>query len=269
MLKKLVVFTVNTNNYDRVEWDIDLIKKCKKNNIPIFYFTDDRNANAPKGVLIKLISTDEARNDLKKDRKIKILPHKFLPPHDYSIYLDARIIIKPNIIDKMIKYFSLGYDWISFKHRHRTSATIETIIATIYSKMTLISGIKTIAELNKVNYRSKKTELSENGCIGRKNNAKVQIACEKWASYTRDLKCRDQPSLVIALASIKPELKIKRYMDEAMSAQKDIIINNRFIKSITRKKFLKLWKSIYTWLILLSWDTVTRIWYKLRRVNSI
>ena len=200
--------------------------------------------------------------------KIKLLAHQYLPPHEYSIYFDARLIIKPGLIDDRMQLINTGYEWISFRHRHRKSVVSETIVAVVYSKMTLHSAVKTIKDLNKLNHKEHKNILSENGCIGRKNNKEVNKICNIWAEETKRLRCRDQPSLIIALNRYNKE-NVKRYIAKSMDNQDNITITRRTEKSVNYKKAIVILRGIYLWPILWCWNLITRIRYKIRGTNNI
>lgn len=138
MVHNIILFTVNTNNYDEVRWEENLLERCRVDKIPILYYTDRLDQKVPKEVTMKSLEGVLSEKGLSRDRKIKILAYRYLPEHKYSIYFDARINIKANLIDKMLEEFNQGCDWISFKHRYRESPVIETITACAYYKMKLM-----------------------------------------------------------------------------------------------------------------------------------
>ena len=262
MIHDLIIYTVNTNNYDETTWDKGLIEKCKREKIPIIYYTDDEKQSVPSYVIVKNIKSLSPIRGLKSDRMIKLLGNLYLPPHLHSIYFDARIVIRPGLIDEMMCNFSNGYDWIGFQHRYRKSAISEIIVATIYDKMTLYSALETIKEMNKAGYKEGDIILSENGCIGRKNNTYVRNVCDLWAQYTKKLRCRDQPSLIIALTKYKSS-KLSRYLGESMDKQRDLEIKKRKTNTVTAGKLLIICRGLYIWPILWCWNSIARVRYKL------
>ena len=214
---KIIIYSVNTNNYDDFIMD-DSIASIFTQNVDLKYylFTDKKIINNHysflEQILIKkgmesnsydiiyksFIKKIKVPNGISIDRYLKFNPIKFLPKHDISIYHDARIIIFPHILNE-IKKFKCDFDWLSVRHRYRKSFKSELLICFAYMKINIIDFIKIKKFSKKLGFNSKNKEyfkLAENGLLIRKSNKNVLKASKTWTSISK-LTIRDQLSLPI------------------------------------------------------------------------
>ena len=70
------------------------------------------------------IPKNKKKNSQKKNREIKINYFKFLPNYDYSIYIDANVILFSNPL-KLIKKYLKSKDIAMPQHRYRNSTYSE------------------------------------------------------------------------------------------------------------------------------------------------
>lgn len=93
MANKIVIYTCITNGYDNIIEpkvnipNVDFI--CFSDNIDLINSNVWKIRELPKGL--------EDLSDVKKQRHIKILPHRYLKEYDISIWVDGSITIKKDI----------------------------------------------------------------------------------------------------------------------------------------------------------------------------
>ncbi len=217
-----IIYTVNTNNYDKIILSKQILNFLKKrSDFKFIIFTDFpaffNDVDSIETVHIKPISLDRFKlignsfsksitipNGISLDRYIKINPVHVLPTHDFSIYHDARVSLNTNFF-LLIESFK-SFDWISVPHRYRKTFVDEARICFAYSKISYKQYSQLKSYSNEVGFTSdnkQKYPLSENGLIIRANNDRVLKVCEQWTYITCLFQCRDQLSLLLALYNLR------------------------------------------------------------------
>lgn len=97
-LGKYVVYTVITGNYDELKEPIFVDEKAD-----YICFTDNRNmrSNIWK---IRYLENEENYNAVMLSRLPKILPHRFFPEYEYSIYIDGKMRCIGNLEEYVYLY---------------------------------------------------------------------------------------------------------------------------------------------------------------------
>ena len=255
--KKFIIYSVNTNNYDKYIFNKNLKTIFKKNfSIKYYIFTDKNNFfKKPKYVdeifLNKISDTKysfilnqqertiEIPNGLSVDRFIKINPIEVLPRHDFSIYHDARVTLKPKIIEEIGKYDNY-FDWLSMKHRFRKNFNEELLVNFAHKKINLQQFIfikKYTIKSHFYKNRKYSNDLSENGLIIRKSNHKVKSLSKNWTNLTI-MTIRDQASLPLTFFELK-NMDIKRFFIGNFSESKICKLNHRNTRDSLIKKVNK------------------------------
>lgn len=90
-MNKNVVYTVITGGYDKLRKHFDV------DGYDFICFTDNENLKSDFWEIRYIPDELKELSDSKKNRCIKILPHKYLPEYDFSIYIDGNIDIKGDI----------------------------------------------------------------------------------------------------------------------------------------------------------------------------
>jgi Protein of unknown function (DUF616) len=126
----------------------------------------------------------------------KILPHKFLPPHEYSIWVDSNIHLKVEP-QKIIEVFENPLCGV-FAHPYRT---------TINEEIDACIELDSIKNLNY--HKNKLGALAACGFIIRKNTEEVNVLNEKWMTEILLGSSRDQLSFPYTLGEISKKIQIK------------------------------------------------------------
>lgn len=105
---KLVVYTALTGNYD------ELVTPSVINpNFDYICFTDNPNLKSDFWTIKLMEDTD--LDKIRKARKYKILPHKYLKEYDYSLWMDANFDIIGDI-EEYIHRYSVNNKLLVIKH---------------------------------------------------------------------------------------------------------------------------------------------------------
>ena len=143
---------------------------------------------------IYIPSSDKFATHRMNAKIAKIMPHKFLPKHDWSIWTDANMTLK--LTEKeLLEYFEYPEIGV-FNHPMRSSIIKE------------ISACRRLDSAQNLAYHEgKEGKLAMCGFIIRKNIEKVHKACEEWWAEICRGSTRDQisfPYTVGIYATYKP-----------------------------------------------------------------
>ena len=121
----------------------------------------------------------------------KILPHKVLPEHDYSIWVDSNVTLQKSAIE-LLEYFEYP-DVGVFRHPVRK---------TINDEIEICGKWKLDDEKNLFYHKDKEGKLAWCGIIIRKNIPSVHLACEQWWAEICAGSSRDQISFPYTLGKL-------------------------------------------------------------------
>lgn len=183
---KFVIYTAIFDNYD-----VLMDPKDFPSEIDTVCFTDNRDLQSNTWE-IRYIS--QSMTPALTNRKLKILPHRYLPNYNYSLYVDGNIHIVNDITDLASDQF-LDHSLIVPPHPKRNCVYNE-------AERCLSSGL---ASRKEVYDRLRRYDnegfppnygLSENNVIFRKhNNDKIKNLMENWWDEVQKGSGRDQLSL--------------------------------------------------------------------------
>ena len=144
---------------------------------------------------IKTISFDIS-DKTRLSRYPKINPHLFLSDYEYSIYIDANIIIKTDFLRmKVLELIQLGSIWAQIRHTFVSNIYDDIIKSFMMNKENLSTLRKQYKFLKAENY-PQDFVLYENGVLFRKHNEpKVIEISEAWWDQYMKISKRDQQSL--------------------------------------------------------------------------
>ena len=173
----------------KVSYDhnIQMEKEIKEKGYDYILFTDLKIKNTnwsvfpiPDEVLKLNVS------DIKKQRYIKIHPHKFFRNYDLSLYIDANYVIKGDLDDYLINTLN-PIDHIYIPHLQFGKGIKQAIEKAIEKKLDDSNLLKEVMDrYNKLNILSK-SGIVNAGLIIRKHNTKDCIKLmEKWWEEVRD-----------------------------------------------------------------------------------
>lgn len=132
---------------------------------------------------------NKCNSDRLNARMVKVLPHLFLPEHDYSIWVDANIelLVTPKELIELME----DYECMVFKHPERENINQE--IKACGSRDT---------EKNKDYHKDKSGLLAACGVVVRKNTETVNRLNEQWWAEICRGSLRDQLSFPYTLGTI-------------------------------------------------------------------
>ena len=179
--RKVVVYSCLIGDYDKVS----TFNKQKGYDYILFTDLKIKNTNwsvfpIPDEVLKLNVS------DIKKQRYIKIHPHKFFRNYDLSLYIDANYVIKGDLDDYLINTLN-PIDHIYIPHLQFGKGIKQAIEKAIEKKLDDSNLLKEVMDrYNKLNILSK-SGIVNAGLIIRKHNTKDCIKLmEKWWEEVRD-----------------------------------------------------------------------------------
>jgi len=186
-LKRGVVFTCLAGEYDSLK---------EPNSIdPNWDYVCFTDLNI-KSKVWKIVPIPAELNTLipaKKARAIKILPHRYLPEYDMSVWVDASIQIKRAVTEFVAHDFKEGDVFAISKHPDRVCIYTE---GEAVKKMYKDRADVVDAQMNK--YRAERYPnnwgLVQSGVIIRKKTEEVIDFCERWWQEVFQHSRRDQLS---------------------------------------------------------------------------
>ena len=191
--KKIIVYTCNFGNYESVKEPI-----FYDSNAEYILFTDNENITCKywKIIVIKEVLKDPRR----LSRLPKILPHKYLPEHDYSVYIDSSMEIKAKNIHDLVSKCLRGSDLALYRHSERNCVykEIDFCKKSKYRNVDAYICDNTVDSYKKLNYPAN-NGLFENGFIVRANNNKTKLLNEQWWKEYLNSSERDQFTFMLAL----------------------------------------------------------------------
>ena len=184
--KRVVVYTAVTGEYDE-----PIIPSYVNKDFDYICFTDNPQLKSDFWT-IKLMEEEDIDN-IRRVRKYKILPHKYLSEYDYSIWIDTNFEITANLEDYIHKY-SKENKLLAIKHEFRDCIyqEAETCINSNKDSSDVIT--KQIDEYKKEGY-PEHNGLIASGILFRNHNDKQVIkVMQDWYNQLENYSYRDQLS---------------------------------------------------------------------------
>ena len=193
---KKIIYTAITGDYDK------LIEQPKQEGWDYICFTDNPDLKSDLWD-IRVVEWNE-----KKCREIKILPHKFLPEHALSIWLDGNLKINCN----PDKFLTMDYCVMHHPWRKNISEEAENCVWLQKDNSDII--MKQVSDY--------KAELGDfqglfaTGVIIRKNTEENQKFSEFWWNEVEKYSRRDQISFAYCIEKYKFECKTFKFLEGFM-----------------------------------------------------
>ena len=194
---KVVVYTCITGGYD------ELRKPFKVDGVDYICFTDNTGMAANGWELKPIPDGLDGLSKVKQQRMVKVLPHKYLPGYDMSIWVDGSVEVKANVID----FIKSVYD-----EKHSVYIPQHPTRSCIYDECKAVKAIgkdKTdLPDKQMSKYLNegfpKKYGLVQSNIMLRKHNDKECIKLmDTWAEEIRNFSHRDQLSFNYAVWKTK------------------------------------------------------------------
>jgi hypothetical protein len=188
---KIIIYSVNIGGYDMF--------KNPKNydpNVRYILFTDNKYFKSDIWEVNHIDFIDDSFDSRLKARYLKTNPHKVLPKHDISIWIDHCFDYKFKDVKEMIK--TIGFtdkDLMLYKHEERNCIYDEGVKV---SRLSL--EIPSVVDEQMLKYRNEgypeKYGLFQSGFMFRKNNKLVNTFNDVWWNEIKNHSGRDQLSQV-------------------------------------------------------------------------
>ena len=196
-MNKTIIYTIITGNYDTIKQPLVV-----EEGVEYYLFTNNpeiKDAGVWKVVQIpseQLQSRTEKENNILLSRKVKMLPHKYLPEGaEWSIYIDADMVIKRPLTELLI---NLHQGTLFAACRHSYCKNVQEEIADLLAK-NMVQPEQVKEQWQKYVECGFKDDLgiSENGLLIRRHNDRlVQKLMQLWWSEYQQGCLRDQVSLM-------------------------------------------------------------------------
>ncbi len=188
---RIVIYTCVFNEYDKLKEP-----RIKLESARYICFTDNPGLRSDIWEIVVL--DDHLENPRRVSRLPKLLPHKYLPDHDFSIYLDGTLRLG-NVSGKRLIAECLGEAEIGlYPHHARNCLYEEAAYCVSVGKETADSVTPQLERYEDAGF-PRKYGLFENALIVRKNTARVRELNELWWREYSNGSQRDQLSLMYCL----------------------------------------------------------------------
>ncbi len=191
--QKIIVYTSNFGDYEPVKDPVSVDPR-----VDYVLFTDKENMQSRNWRVIRL--NEKLETPRRTSRLPKILPHKYLPPHDISVYIDSSLQIKEGDVYRMVQECLGGREIALYRHYWRDCLYDEIDFCANSPERPVDKKI--CADL-KLSYQQagypRNAGLFENALIVRKNTEPIQKLNEKWWEAYAQGPERDQLTFMYCL----------------------------------------------------------------------
>lgn len=194
---KIVVYTCITGGYD------NLRKPVKTEGVDYICFTDDMSMAANGWTLKPMPEGLEGLTKAKQQRMVKILPHKYLPEYDISIWVDGSVEVKADVKEFLNGIIYSGYSIFIPTHPARSCIYKECDVVKKIKKDTTDLPDKQMKKYREEKYPENNGLVQSNIMVRWHNNEDCKEVMEVWAGEIREFSHRDQLSFNYALWKTK------------------------------------------------------------------
>ncbi len=184
--------------YSALFGDIDMYKEVEF-DIPgcdFVLFTDNKKLKL-KRTQVRHFKVN-SQDNRKAARMFKLLPHRFFPEYEYSIWIDASIIIKSDKLNRLVIEVLKDFNFAAFEHRDRKTLLEELNSCLERKKDNPYMLIKQYEDYIKEGFQD--VGLIETGTLIRRHMSKEIIEFnELWWEQIKKYTIRDQISFAYVL----------------------------------------------------------------------
>ena len=189
LMNSIVVYTCITGNYDSLKQP-----KVISKGVDYICFTDNQNIKSGMWQLKPIPDELKYLSNVKKQRVIKICPHKYLKKYDISVWVDGNIEIQGDI-NAFIAQYDLEKCPLYVRVHPRRKCIYAEAEACIRLHKDTAENINAQIEAYKKEGYPKDIGMVESNIMLRKHNdMKCQLLCNLWASELLKHSHRDQLS---------------------------------------------------------------------------
>ena len=195
---KIVVYTCVTGGYDTLK-----PPKKRPEGVDFICFTDD-DALKCDGWTMKPMPEDvKDLSKVKQQRMVKILPHKYLPDYDLSIWVDGSVEVKDDVKDFLRDIAYSGHSVFIPEHPARKCIYKEADAVKALKKDTTDMPDKQMKKYKEEGFPVNFGLVQSNIMVRWHNNEDCIELMEAWAKEVRELSHRDQLSFNYAVWKTK------------------------------------------------------------------
>lgn len=197
-LPRMCVYTVAFGGYDRVR-----APTYRPPGIDFICFTDSETE--VDGWEVRRIEPPDPRRTM-ASRKIKIEPYNFLPDYDYSIYVDANVLILCDV-EMLVRRWLAGKRFVAWTHPERADAYHEIEAVLAFHRHRPEPMITYYARLRDEGYPSDQGLVEATFLWRDHGNEEIRSLMKAWWQGVQETAGRDQPPLSKLMweTGIRPE----------------------------------------------------------------
>ena len=221
---KIIVYTCITGNYE-----LPVDHSNMEEEIEYICFSDDISI-VPSGWKYLPIQNLDHLDNKDKNRYIKFHPNKFLPKHEYSIYIDFNIQIVKKLSELVDEIKTTKNSIFMYEHFNRQCA-YEEARRVVYEGTAPFLKTKEQVKRYELDNFPRNFGLFEANVIVRKNTLDQEELMEKWWKEYKKGSKRDQISLMyscfkknVQIESLGESILKKNNKNEVISVKKDYFI---------------------------------------------
>lgn len=184
---KRVVYTGLFGDYDELVDPVNVKSKCD-----YICFTDREDLSS-KIWKIRILDFDNLSPAL-SNRMVKILAHRFLPEYDESIYVDANIFLKADLLP-VFELLTSEKKILVPRHPFRDCIYDEIYECIRVGKIKSEDQDYLVNLLRDDGYPSSRGLFENNIILRRHNDDRVKLIMERWFKFVLNVCPRDQVSL--------------------------------------------------------------------------
>lgn len=185
--RRIVVYTALFGDYDEFIEPPSGIRDCD-----FVMYTDNFNI---KSHVYKIIYTKSQFSDTNRSAKIyKILPHRYFPEYEYSLWIDANVLLKTKNIKQLFDHYLSNNDIAFVKHPERDCIYDELQACLEQNRDDPNVMKKQIERYRKDGYPKHYGLISGTVILRRHNKPEIIKVDEEWWSEIQQFSKRDQLS---------------------------------------------------------------------------
>ncbi len=183
---RLVIYTVIVGNYDTLKTPEFIDENCD-----YVCFTDNKKLSSEIWQ-IRLVENDELDNT-RFQRMYKVLPHKFLPEYEYSIYIDGNVRIVGSFREFVRQQWK-GACLMGLKHPSRNNIYDEATVCINFKKDSSEIIKRQIERYTSEGYKADNGLIVSNIIFRKHNDNELIKVMEDWWKEIKENSRRDQLS---------------------------------------------------------------------------
>lgn len=188
---RMVIYTAIFGKYDNLNDPTYVDDNCD-----YICFTDDDTLTSNIWD-IRIVKDLDVSHTRKMAEKYSVLPHKFFPEYELSVYVDGNVLIHGDLREYAIKYMK-HHNLLAFPHPWRCCAYDEAMFSMNYNPYVADNLAEMIRKYKEEGFPENMGMISAGILVRRHNQEDVMKAMECWWNEIRDNSSNDQVSFPYA-----------------------------------------------------------------------